>query len=102
LIELLCYRQLANEITHTTQKGQVIVNLANPGFVDTNIMREASFLYSLYLLALKKIMSRTTEEGGRILVNAAVGGVETHGTYLDDCKPGKYVTRSVINMLVLD
>jgi len=101
LVELLCYRQLANEITHATHKGQVIVNLANPGFVDTRIMREASFFYSLWISSLKKIMSRSTEEGGRILVNAAEGGDETHGAYLDDCKPGKYVTHSLLNIQVL-
>ena len=64
-------------------------------------MREASFFYSLYISALKKIMSRTAEEGGRVLVDAAEGGDETHGAYLDDCKPGKYVTHSLINILIL-
>jgi hypothetical protein len=38
---------------------------------------------------MRKTIARTTEVGGRILVNAAEGGPETHGQYLDDCKIGK-------------
>ena len=89
LIELLISRELANHTSASPKDGRIIVSLINPGFVDTSIMREANFLYSLWISALKKIMSRTAEEGGRTLVSAAEGGVETHGQYLDDCKVGR-------------
>ena len=89
LIELLVVRELADQITASGKDGCVIVSLINPGFVDTSIMREAKFFFSLYVTAMKKTISRTAEEGGRTLVSAAEGGPETHGQYLDDCKVGK-------------
>jgi retinol dehydrogenase 12 len=95
-MELLLVRELANQVTRSTKSGRVVVSILNPGFVDTAIMRESSKMYSRYLWVLKKIFSRTAEEGGRILVNAAEGGQETHGQYLDDCKPGQYVQISKV------
>ena len=38
---------------------------------------------------MRSILARTTEVGSRTLVNAAEGGVETHGQYMDDCHVGK-------------
>jgi retinol dehydrogenase-12 len=88
-IELLIVRELATHLTSSTNHGNITTSLINPGFVDTEIMRHASFAFSLFVSGLKKLMSRTTEEGGRTLVFAAYGGPETHGMYLDDCTVGK-------------
>lgn len=88
MIGLLLVRELASKVTASSNEGSVIVSVMNPGFVDTEVMRNASFLYSLYVKGLKKILARSTEEGGRILVNGAEGGANTHGQYLDDCKVG--------------
>lgn len=88
-IELLVMRELATRVTSSTNHGTITTSLINPGFVDTAIMRHASFAFSLFVSGLKKLMSRTTEEGGRTLVFAAYGGAETHGMYLDDCTVGK-------------
>ena len=88
-IELFCVRELAREVSESTKKGCIIVSVTNPGFVDTSIMREATFPFSLFVSGLKKTMSRTAEEGGRTLVNAAKGAENTHGQYLDDCKVGQ-------------
>jgi retinol dehydrogenase-12 len=88
-IELLLMRELAARLTSSTNRGTITTSIINPGFVDTAIMRHASFAFSLFVSGLKKLMSRTTEEGGRTLVFAAYGGPETHGMYLDDCTVGK-------------
>jgi NAD(P)-dependent dehydrogenase (short-subunit alcohol dehydrogenase family) len=88
MIELLCFRELAKDVTKSP-KQRIIVSLINPGFVKTDIMREMTGLHKLYMKVMQKTLSRPTEVGGRILVSAAEGGDETHGQYLDDCKPGK-------------
>jgi len=88
LIQLLCTRELASQLDKSGKSGRITVSTLNPGFVATAIMREAKFPYTIWLWILKKTMSRTPEEGGRTLVNAAYGGDETHGQYLDDCKLG--------------
>ncbi len=82
-------RELAKEVSKSTKKGKVIVSMANPGFVDTSIMREAAFPFSLFVSGLKRTMARTAEEGSRTLIHAAEGGEKTHGQYLDDCKVGR-------------
>lgn len=52
-------------------------------------MREATGLWLLFIEGLKVVLSRTTEVGSRTLVAGAVGGLETHGKYLNDCYPDK-------------
>ena len=89
MIELLCTRELAAEVTESNKQGKVIVSLLNPGSVRTDIMRHASFALSLYVKAVRAILSRSAEEGGRTLIFAAYGGQETHGAYLDDCRVGQ-------------
>lgn len=88
MMELLLVRELADHITKSSKPGRVTASIINPGFVKTDIMRDASWLYHIYVRGLAAMMARTAEEGGRILVNAAEGGEETHGQYLDDCKVG--------------
>ncbi|KAH7348363.1 putative short-chain dehydrogenase/reductase family protein [Rhexocercosporidium sp. MPI-PUGE-AT-0058] len=89
LIQLFCVRELANEVSKCIKQELIIISTINPGFVDTSIMREAGFMYSLFVSALKKLMSRTAEEGGRTLVSAAEGREETHGQYLDNYQVGE-------------
>lgn len=89
MIELLVMRELASHLTASSKGGNVVTSIINPGFVDTAIMRHASFAFSLFVSGLKRLMSRTSEEGGRTLVRAGYGGEETHGMYLDDCVVGK-------------
>ncbi|KAI9745312.1 MAG: hypothetical protein M1818_001592 [Claussenomyces sp. TS43310] len=88
MLDLLCLRGLAKDLDTSPKEGRVIASLINPGFVDTAIMRNATGVYKYFALFMKKLITRTTEEGGRTLVAAAYGGPETHGAYLDDCKPG--------------
>jgi retinol dehydrogenase-12 len=92
MIELLVMRELATQMSNSKQEGDVVTSIINPGFVDTSIMRHASKGFAFFVSGLKKLMSRTAEEGGRTLVFAAYGGKETHGKYLDDCTVGKVST----------
>jgi hypothetical protein len=89
MIELQCIRELAAEVAKSNKQGKVIVSLVNPGSVRTNIMHDAGFWYSMYVKAVRAVLSRSAEEGSRTLVIAAEGGVETHGAYLNDCKVGQ-------------
>ncbi len=92
MINLLIFRELAAQLTLSSKPGQVVTNIINPGFVRTTIMRNANDegrLYNLYISVMKKTFSRTPEQGGRTLVNAAQGGEHTHGQYLDDCRIGR-------------
>jgi NAD(P)-dependent dehydrogenase (short-subunit alcohol dehydrogenase family) len=91
LIQLLVVREFAEELTKSTKPGKIITSVINPGFVATNIMRHEGWLFQIYLKGLRKMLARTAEEGSRTLVHGALGGEETHGQYLDDCKVGKYV-----------
>lgn len=82
-------RELASEVNKSAKAGKLIVSLINPGSVRTEIMRDAGYWYSLYIAAVRAVLSRSAEEGGRTLVSAAEGGEETHGAYLNDCKVGR-------------
>lgn len=76
-------------MTASRKQGKVIVNIVNPGAVKTNVMRDLTGFRQIVGKASEKLVARTTEVGSRTLVNAAEGGEETHGQYLDDCKVGK-------------
>lgn len=88
MMELLLVRELAEQVTKSSKPGRITVSILNPGFVRTEIMRDGTWLFHIYYLCLAALLARTAEEGGRILVNAAEGGRETHGQFLDDCKVG--------------
>ncbi|KAN0095761.1 putative short-chain dehydrogenase/reductase family protein [Hyaloscypha variabilis] len=92
LIQLFCTRELANQLDNSGKSGRIVVSTLNPGFVATAIMREAKWPFTWSLAIMKLLLARTPEEGGRTLVNAAYGGEETHGQYLDDCKLGTVST----------
>ena len=86
--------ELAAKVSESDKDGtsHVLVSLVNPGWVLTDIMRSSPPTFQKFNRVAGKLISRTPEEGGRILVNAAEGGKHTHGKYLDDCKVGKYVS----------
>lgn len=93
-MELLLVRELADQLTKSSKPGRIATSIINPGFVRTEIMRDATWLFHIYYVCLAALMARIPEEGGRILVSAAEGGEETHGQYLDDCKVGTSVQNS--------
>jgi len=89
MMELLAFRELSKTITQPSGSGRIVTSIINPGAVQTDIMREASGFFSLYVKTMRIAVMRTAEEGGRTLVHAAEGNRDTDGQYLCDCKPAK-------------
>lgn len=83
----ILFRELAGIISTSAKNPAVVLNISNPGFCRSNIMREATGLWLLFIEGLKIVLSRTTEVGNRTLVAGAEGGLETHRQYLNDCHP---------------
>lgn len=79
-------RELADQITHSSKAGNLTVNIANPGFVATEVMRNASATFHFFFKPYKALVSRSAEEGARTMLHAAAGGEDTHGQYLSDCE----------------
>ncbi|KAJ5587006.1 3-oxoacyl-reductase [Penicillium hispanicum] len=71
----------ARELAEHTSSQDVIINMVNPGSVNTSLHRDGSKLVQAY----DRIVGRTVEEAARMLISAAVvHGVETHGEYLSE------------------
>lgn len=80
LLNVLWARELADRVSPT----EVVINTTNPGLVQSSLHRENKNAAEKKFTA---IFGRTTEEGGRTLVDAAVvKGAATHGGYLSECK----------------
>lgn len=80
LLNVLWARELASKVSPT----QIIINTVNPGLVQSSLHRENKNAVEKKFTA---IFGRTTEEGGRTLVDAAVvQGAATHGGYMSECK----------------
>ena len=89
LLEMYGVQELAALESASPKKGRVIINHVNPGWVVTEAMREWTGMRLLIFKFFRMIFARTTEVGSRTLVNAAEGGEDTHGQYMDDCRPGR-------------
>ncbi|KAG9240027.1 putative short-chain dehydrogenase [Calycina marina] len=76
LMQLFCVRELAVRVTASDKDGKIIVSTVNPGF-------------AIFYTALKLTIARSVEVDSRTLLNAAEGGEETHGAYLNDCEIGR-------------
>jgi len=70
--------------SHLPPGTALTVNAVNPGMCASSLLREANFL----IVALTRILARTTEVGSRMLVHAAVASAldGTTGEYLNACK----------------
>ncbi|EYE91702.1 NAD(P)-binding protein [Aspergillus ruber CBS 135680] len=84
LLNVLMFRQLAEEITSCTPR--VAVNGFTPGYCATALIRETQGFWGWQLYVMKLTIARTIEVGSRTLVHAASLGWEGHGKYLNDCK----------------
>lgn len=82
-------QELAERMTASTKPGKVTINHVNPGWVVSEVMREWTGLKLIIFKFFRAFLARSTEVGSRTLVNAAEGGEETHGQYLDDCGIGE-------------
>ena len=89
LLGMYAVEELA-KLTRASPKGDnVIINDVNPGMVVTEAMREWTGFKAGLLKVMQVSLFRSTEVGSRTLMNAAEGGKETHGQYMNDCKVGK-------------
>ena len=88
-MEIFAVQDLAERTSASSKPGKVIINHVNPGWVVTEVMREWTGLKRLIFLFFRAIFARSTEVGSRTLINAAEGGEETHGQYMDDCSIGQ-------------
>ena len=65
----------------------VIVTSVNPGFCKSQLGRYTSLIYRTFGMIMQTLLARTTEEGSRQLVWAAVGGAgrefELRGGYVN-------------------
>lgn len=86
MVQLLMIRELADQITNSSLPGNITVSAVNPGFVKTEVMRNASLTFHLIFRPYRKLVARSAQEGARTMLHAAAGGKETHGQYLSDCE----------------
>ena len=88
-MEMYGVQELAELQSASQKEGHIVINHVNPGWVVTEVMREWTGLKQMTFNITRRMFARTTEVGARTLVNAAEGGEETHGQYMDDCRVGK-------------
>jgi len=73
----------ALELASRIPQEEVIINLINPGSVDTGLHRDGN----IFIQTFDRVLGRSREEGGRLLIDAAVvKGAESHGKYLSEAK----------------
>jgi len=84
LLQLYAVRELA-ELVPVSKTG-VVVNVLNPGLCTTELSRHVGFVMRAQIAVLKLLLARTSEQGSRTLLHAAVAGVESHGKYVSDCE----------------
>lgn len=71
------------ELASRVSGEEVVINLINPGSVDTGLHRDGNKI----IQGFDQVVGRTREEGGLLLMDAAVvKGAETHGKYLSEAK----------------
>ncbi|KAB8239283.1 uncharacterized protein BDW43DRAFT_319458 [Aspergillus alliaceus] len=75
LVGILAVREMVARL----RDESVVVNMINPGFCHSQLAREGGWSMAV----MKMVLAKSTEEGSRTLVAGAVGGVESHGQYMD-------------------
>ncbi|KAJ9657661.1 hypothetical protein H2198_004189 [Neophaeococcomyces mojaviensis] len=88
LMEVLLFRHLAPLITAQQtspsspeeQRGEVIVNILNPGFCYSDLVREEGIL----MKTMQALLARTREMGGRPIAAGLIAGPESNGMYMHD------------------
>ncbi|KAK3301879.1 uncharacterized protein B0T15DRAFT_515118 [Chaetomium strumarium] len=84
LVENLVVHHLAQLLP--VEKTGVIINTVCPGLCVTNLGRDAPPDVMDNLRQLHILYGRSSEDGSRTLLHGVVGGIETHGKYLDSCE----------------
>jgi len=84
LLNVFWVRQLAQHV----KPEEVVVNYFNPGSVDSGLHRDGGKGIQMF----DRLIGRTREEGGRLLMDAAfVKGETTHGQYISEARVREYV-----------
>ena len=76
----LIVRQLAEK----TSARQIVVNMCCPGMVNTGITKGLPSAMWVLMVAVMAIHARSREEGGWVVVRAALGDEQSHGKFLQD------------------
>jgi len=84
LLNILFVRELTKKLP---ANSPIIVTAANPGYCKSQLARNLSFATRLAMTVMAAVLGRTTEQGSRQLVWAAVGGAgrefELRGAYVN-------------------
>jgi retinol dehydrogenase-12 len=91
LMEVLILRELVECLSTTkfAHDPPVLMTLVNPGLCKSEIGRgnnKPKLGQKILWTMLRLVLERPTEIGGRVMVIAADGGVESHGMYQSDGK----------------
>ncbi|ORY08960.1 hypothetical protein BCR34DRAFT_569260 [Clohesyomyces aquaticus] len=79
LMQVFLVREMAARLS-SKESATVIINCTNPGLCHSELSRE---LDGIQIRVAKALLARSSEEGSRNLIAGAIGGLDTHGEYLD-------------------
>jgi retinol dehydrogenase-12 len=79
LLEILTVREMVRK--HAPDGYPVVINYVNPGFCQSELMRETEMIKKIMYPLLR---ARTSEVGSRVLVHAASSGKESHGKFISN------------------
>jgi retinol dehydrogenase 12 len=84
LLNMFWIRELATRVSG----DEVVINLVNPGSVNTGLHRDGQkTINGRFLQFFDRILGRTPEEGGRLVMDGVViKGRNSHGKYLSEAK----------------
>ncbi|OTA95816.1 hypothetical protein M434DRAFT_28508 [Hypoxylon sp. CO27-5] len=88
LMSLFVAREVANRMVKNKDKPQVVLNIVEPGYCRSQLMREQAlpWYFEILMIVGFATVARTSEQGSRTYLSAATAGWESHGMYLEDCK----------------
>lgn len=86
LVSLLIMREVAERM-RDSGKQQVALNMVDPGFCESEILREGTWAwyFKVMMAVSKALLARTSEMGSRNYVWAVSAGSQSHGMYIEDC-----------------
>lgn len=84
LLEVLAVRHIAALIPATSTG--VVLNVVCPGLCKTDIGRNTSTELKAITANMMNQIGRTSEDGSRTLLFAAIAGIYSHGKFTADCE----------------
>lgn len=88
LMSLFVAREVASRMVEDKDRPQVVLNIVEPGYCQSQLMREKALPWYFEILMTVGLatVARTSEQGSRTYIFAATAGWESHGMYLEDCR----------------